>query len=153
MVDCCYCTDFGAVTPPDFSRRSVKENSQASQAWEHRGPSNEAPARLDHVDSTVSGRYDRAEYLVPRRALMQWWWQKVQSARVRASIMKAGLERGGRGRKKSGLGHTCLSRQNGGEACMPQAGEFASGTRGICGYLRSGQAPVRRPTVHLLSSA
>jgi integrase len=43
--------------------------------------------QLDHVDSTVSGRYNRAEYLEPRRALMQWWGQKVQEARAIASAL------------------------------------------------------------------
>ncbi len=37
--------------------------------------------QLDHVDSTVSGCYNRAEYLEPRRALMQWWGEKVQAVR------------------------------------------------------------------------
>jgi hypothetical protein len=37
--------------------------------------------QLDHVDGTVSGVYNRAEYLEPRRALMQWWGQRIQEAR------------------------------------------------------------------------
>lgn len=36
--------------------------------------------QLDHVDRSVSGRYNRAEYLEPRRALMQWWGKKVREA-------------------------------------------------------------------------
>ncbi|MGA9917606.1 MAG: integrase arm-type DNA-binding domain-containing protein [Paraburkholderia sp.] len=41
--------------------------------------------QLDHVDSSVSGCYNRAEYLEPRRALMQWWGEKVQAVRVVAN--------------------------------------------------------------------
>ena len=44
--------------------------------------------QLDHVDRSVSGRYNRAEYLEPRRALMQWWGEKVREAR--ASARQAG---------------------------------------------------------------
>ena len=40
--------------------------------------------QLDHVDKSVSGVYNRAEYLEPRRALMNWWGQKVQEARAAA---------------------------------------------------------------------
>jgi integrase len=43
--------------------------------------------QLDHVDSSVSGCYNRAEYLEPRRALMQWWGQKVREARAIASTL------------------------------------------------------------------
>jgi hypothetical protein len=38
--------------------------------------------QLDHVDGTVSGVYNRAEYMEPRRALMHWWGQRVQEARA-----------------------------------------------------------------------
>ena len=41
--------------------------------------------QLDHVDRSVSGRYNRAEYLEPRRALMQWWGKKVREARAIAT--------------------------------------------------------------------
>ena len=37
--------------------------------------------QLDHVDKSVSGVYNRAEYLEPRRALMRWWGRKLQEAR------------------------------------------------------------------------
>ena len=37
--------------------------------------------QLDHVDKSVSGRYNRADYLEPRRALMQWWGEQLQKAR------------------------------------------------------------------------
>ncbi|MGH8227432.1 MAG: tyrosine-type recombinase/integrase [Steroidobacteraceae bacterium] len=40
--------------------------------------------QLDHVDRSVSGRYNRAEYLEPRRALMQWWGKTVREARALA---------------------------------------------------------------------
>jgi integrase len=43
--------------------------------------------QLDHVDSTVSGVYNRAEYMEPRRSLMQWWCQKVQDARASAKTL------------------------------------------------------------------
>lgn len=43
--------------------------------------------QLDHVDNTVSGVYNRAEYLEPRRALMQWWGQRVYEARALASTL------------------------------------------------------------------
>ncbi len=42
--------------------------------------------QLDHVDSSVSGYYNRAEYLEPRRALMQWWGEKVRAVRAVASL-------------------------------------------------------------------
>jgi len=41
--------------------------------------------QLDHVDSSVSGCYNRAEYLEPRRALMQWWGEKVRAVRRAAN--------------------------------------------------------------------
>jgi hypothetical protein len=44
--------------------------------------------QLDHVDGTISGRYNRAEYLVPRRALMQWWGERVQEARTLAGARR-----------------------------------------------------------------
>jgi integrase len=57
--------------------------------------------QLDHVDSTVSGCYNRAEYLEPRRALMQWWGEKVQAVRGVANISTpntgAASTRGGHG--------------------------------------------------------
>lgn len=43
--------------------------------------------QLDHVDGTVSGCYNRAEYLEPRRALMQWWGQKLCEARALANTL------------------------------------------------------------------
>lgn len=43
--------------------------------------------QLDHVDHTVSGVYNRAEYMEPRRALMNWWGQKVQHARALAKTL------------------------------------------------------------------
>jgi integrase len=49
--------------------------------------------QLDHADGTVSGRYNRSEYLEPRRALMQWWGEKVLEARAVASLKPA---KGGR---------------------------------------------------------
>lgn len=47
--------------------------------------------QLDHCDSSVSGRYNRAEYLEPRRALMQWWGQRVVEAKeTSATLMPLG---------------------------------------------------------------
>lgn len=40
--------------------------------------------QLDHVDKSVSGAYNRAEYLEPRRALMKWWGEKLHEARAAA---------------------------------------------------------------------
>lgn len=49
--------------------------------------------QLDHVDSSVSGRYNRAEYLQPRRALMQWWGQKIREARAIAGTLSPPQQR------------------------------------------------------------
>jgi integrase len=56
--------------------------------------------QLDHVDKSVSGVYNRAEYLEPRRALMQWWGRKLQEARAVALNIgrpSAGLQESPRG--------------------------------------------------------
>lgn len=46
--------------------------------------------QLDHVekrDGKVSAVYNRAEYMEPRRALMNWWGKKVQDARALAKTL------------------------------------------------------------------
>lgn len=55
--------------------------------------------QLDHVDSTVSGVYNRAEYMEPRRALMQWWGQRVQEARAVAKTLPPPLPKHRKPRK------------------------------------------------------